>query len=144
MSDINLQEQEEALNFDTEKGNFQYPEDYKYDAGVGLNEETIKYISDVKEEDDWLRAFRLKALEIFRKKPMPTKWADKDLENIDFDQIRYYLSKGQQPSRTWDEVPDDVKKPLSALAFLSRSANSLLGSRLSSTPKQLTRAWKKI
>ena len=36
MSDINLQEQEEALNFDTEKGNFQYPEDYKYDAGVGL------------------------------------------------------------------------------------------------------------
>ena len=53
--------------------------------------------------------FRLKALEIF-KKPMPTKWADKDLENIDFDQIRYYLSKGPTTlANLGREVPDDVK-----------------------------------
>ena len=88
MSDTDLQDQ--AIQVDTEKGNFKYPENYEFDAGVGLTEDTIKYISDVKDDPDWVREFRLKALEVFQKKPMPTKWADKDLENIDFDKIRYY------------------------------------------------------
>ena len=35
MSDIDLTEQDEALNLDTEKGNFSYPENYEFDAGVG-------------------------------------------------------------------------------------------------------------
>ena len=82
MSDIDLQDQ--AIQVDTEKGNFKYPENYEFDAGIGLTEDTVKYISDVKDDPDWVREFRLKALEVFKKKPMPTKWADKDLENIDF------------------------------------------------------------
>ena len=48
---------------------------------------------------------------------MPTNWATQDLDNIHFDQIRYYLSKGQQPSRTWDEVPDDVKETFERLGI---------------------------
>ena len=40
--------QNEAINIDTEKGNFNYPENYEYDAGTGLTEETVKYISGVK------------------------------------------------------------------------------------------------
>ena len=40
--------QNEAINVDTEKGNFNYPENYEYDAGVGLSEDTVKYISNVK------------------------------------------------------------------------------------------------
>ena len=82
MSDTQLQD--EAIHVDTEKGNFSYPENYEFDAGVGLNEDTIDYISDVKEDDDWVREFRHKALDIFRKKPMPTHWATKDLEAIEF------------------------------------------------------------
>ena len=73
MSDIDLQDQ--AIQVDTEKGNFKYPENYEFDAGVGLTEDTVKYISDVKDDPDWVREFRLKALEVFKKKPMPTKWA---------------------------------------------------------------------
>ena len=67
--------QNEAINVDTEKGNFKYPENYTHDAGVGLNEDTVKYISNVKNEDPWILDFRLKALEIFKKKRMPTNWA---------------------------------------------------------------------
>ena len=65
MSDSIINEQEEAIQVDYEKGNFSFPEDYTYDAGTGLNEETVAYISKVKNEAEWVKEFRLKALEIF-------------------------------------------------------------------------------
>ena len=119
--------QDEALKVDYEKGNFHYPEDYQYDAGTGLTEDTIRYISEVKDEDEWVRDFRLKALDIFHKKAMPTNWASKDLEAIDFSKIRYYLSKGQQPSRSWDEVPDDVKQTFERLGIPEQERKFLAG-----------------
>lgn len=127
MSESIINEQEEAIKVDYEKGNFSFPEDYTYDAGTGLNEETVAYISKVKKEAEWVKEFRLKALEIFNKKPMPTHWASKDLENIVFDNIRYYLSKGQKPSRTWDEVPDDVKETFERLGIPEQERKFLAG-----------------
>jgi len=127
MSESIINEQEEAIHVDYEKGNFSFPEDYTYDAGTGLNEETIAYISKVKNEAEWVKEFRLKALEIFNKKPMPTHWASKDLENIVFENIRYYLSKGQKPSRTWDEVPDDVKETFERLGIPEQERKFLAG-----------------
>ena len=58
---------------------------------------------------------------------MPTNWATKDLENIHFDKIRYYLSKGQQPSRTWEEVPDDVKETFERLGIPEQERKFLAG-----------------
>ena len=127
MSDSIINEQEEAIQVDYEKGNFSFPEDYTYDAGTGLNEETVAYISKIKNEAEWVKEFRLKALEIFNKKPMPTHWASKDLENIVFENIRYYLSKGQKPSRTWDEVPDDVKETFERLGIPEQERKFLAG-----------------
>ena len=127
MSDSIINEQEEAIQVDYEKGNFSFPEDYTYDAGTGLNEETVAYISKVKNEAEWVKEFRLKALEIFNKKPMPTHWASKDLENIVFENIRYYLSKGQKPSRTWDEVPEDVKETFERLGIPEQERKFLAG-----------------
>ena len=71
----------EAVNIDQDEGNFSYPEEYAHDAGYGLNEDTIDFISNVKGEADWIREFRKKALKIFESKPMPTHWASEDLEN---------------------------------------------------------------
>ena len=127
MSESIINEQEEAIQVDYEKGNFSFPEDYTYDAGTGLNEETVAYISKVKNEAAWVKEFRLKALEIFNKKPIPTNWASKDLENIVFENIRYYLSKGQKPSRTWDEVPDDVKETFERLGIPEQERKFLAG-----------------
>lgn len=117
----------EALQVDTEKGNFSYPENYSFDAGVGLTEDTVRYINRVKEEDEWILNFRLKALDIFQRKPMPTNWASDDLNTIKFDKIRYYLSKGQRPSRTWDEVPDDVKETFERLGIPEQERKFLAG-----------------
>ena len=117
----------EAVNIDQDAGDFTYPEDYEHDAGYGLTTETIDYISDIKKEADWIREFRHRALKVFNDKPMPTHWASKDLENIVFDNIRYYLSKGQKPTRSWDEVPDDVKETFERLGIPEKERKFLAG-----------------
>jgi Fe-S cluster assembly protein SufB len=115
------------IDIDREKGNFHFDTSYAFDAGVGLSEKVVRYISEVKEEEPWLLDFRLKALTAFEGKPMPTHWATKDLNNIDFDVIRYYLAKGQTPSRTWDEVPEDVKITFERLGIPEQERKFLAG-----------------
>jgi Fe-S cluster assembly protein SufB len=116
-----------TLEIDRDKGDFHYDTKYEYDAGVGLSEATVNYISSVKGEPEWLHEFRLKALDIFNRKPMPTHWATKDLENIHFDKIRYYLASGQRPSRTWEEVPDDIKETFERLGVPEQERKFLAG-----------------
>ena len=116
-----------TIDIDRDIGNFHYDTSYEFDAGTGLNEQTLHYISDTKEEDEWVRQFRLRALKAFNDKPLPTHWASRDLENIDFDKMRYYLAKGQHPSRTWDEVPDDVKETFERLGIPEQERKFLAG-----------------
>jgi len=116
-----------AIAIDREKGNFSYKMDYAFDAGTGLNEGVIDYICNVKGEDDWIRSFRKRALKVFEEKPMPTHWASKDLETIQFDKIRYYLSQGQKPKRTWDEVPADIKATFERLGIPEQERKFLAG-----------------
>jgi len=116
-----------AVGIDQSSGDFQYDVKYEFDAGTGLNEDTIRYISSAKKEADWILDFRLKALKTFLDKPMPTHWATKDLENIDFDKIRYYLASGQKPKRTWDEVPDDIKNTFERLGIPEQERKFLAG-----------------
>src|SRR6516225_4797750 len=105
-----MKTEKSAVDIDRSVGDFHYKMDYGYDAGVGLSEKVVNYISDVKEDPDWVREFRLKALKTFLEKPMPTHWASKELEEIKFDKIRYYLAPGTEPKRSGEEVPDDIKR----------------------------------
>src|ERR1043166_7939287 len=105
-----------TIDIDRSIGDFSYPEQHTFDAGYGLTRDTVNYIANVKGEPDWIREFRLKALDVFESRPMPTHWASKDLETIDFNRIRYYLANGQRATRSWDEVPEDVKRTFERLA----------------------------
>src|SRR5712672_1097932 len=116
-----------AINIDRGKGDFSYPEAHVRDAGAGLSERTVHYIADVKEDPDWVREFRLRGLKTFLEKPLPTHWASKDLEAIDFDKISYYLSPGTEAKRTWDEVPDDIKKTFERLGIPEQERKFLAG-----------------
>ena len=115
------------IDIDRSAGDFSYPEAHTFDAGTGLNAATVDYISKVKDEPEWIREFRQKALEVFNKKAMPTHWATKDLDNIIFDNIRYYLSRGQKPSRSWDDVPDDMKRTFERLGIPEQERKFLAG-----------------
>jgi Fe-S cluster assembly protein SufB len=112
---------------DQEVGNFQYDVKYDFDAGSGLSEDTVNFISQVKKEPEWIREFRQKALKVFESKPLPTHWASRDLENIDFNKIRYYLSQGQRSKRSWDDVPDDIKKTFERLGIPEQERKFLAG-----------------
>ncbi len=116
----------EAVQIESD-GNFSYPEDYDLDAGYGLNAGVVDYISNVKDEADWLRDFRQRALKVFEDKPMPTHWASRDLENIHFQNIRYYLAKKQRATRNWEDVPDDVKRTFERLGIPEKERKFLAG-----------------
>ncbi|MDR1012219.1 MAG: Fe-S cluster assembly protein SufB [Opitutaceae bacterium] len=112
---------------DQSLGDFTYDIKYDYDAGSGLTENTVRYISAVKKEAPWLLDFRLDALKAFLAKSLPTHWATRDLENINFDKIRYYLAQGQKPKRTWAEVPEDIKKTFERLGIPEQERKHLAG-----------------
>ncbi len=116
-----------SIDIDRTRGDFRYDEKHKFDAGTGLSHDTIDYIVNVKGEPDWIREWRHKALDIFLSKPMPTHWASKDLENIIFQDIRYYLAGGQKPSRSWEDVPDDVKRTFERLGIPEQERKFLAG-----------------
>lgn len=116
-----------SIDIDRSIGDFSYPEQHEFDAGHGLTRATVNYISDVKGEPDWVREFRLKALEVFEGKPLPTHWASKDLEAIHFDKIRYYLANAQLPKRSWDEVPESEKRTFERLGIPEQERKFLAG-----------------
>ena len=115
------------LNLDRSSGDFHYAEDYAYNAGVGLNADVVRYISNVKGEDPWLLDFRLKALEQFEKMKNPTHWASKKLDELDFSKIRYYLAKAEKKRKSWDEVPEDVKNTFERLGVPQQERAFLAG-----------------
>src|SRR5690348_8811655 len=85
-----------------EKYGFFVPEEYVFKAKRGLNPEIVKEISFMKGEPEWMTKFRLRSLEIFRKKPMPTWGAD--LSVIDFENIFYFLKASEKQSKSWEEL----------------------------------------
>ena len=117
----------DSIAIDRDIGNFFYNVTATRDAGVGLTEKTIDYIVDVKGEPEWLREFRKNAYNIFKSKPLPTHWAGDELKEIDFDRIRYYLASGDAAKRTWEEVPEDIKRTFERLGIPESERKFLAG-----------------
>lgn len=84
-------------------------------AKRGLNEAVVADISAKKNEPEWMLQTRLKALDIFEKKPLPTWGAD--LSGIDFDNIKYFVRSTERQATTWDELPEDIKNTYDRLGI---------------------------
>ncbi len=109
------------------RGEFAFPEKHAFDAGYGLSEKTIDYICDAKGEPDWLRDFRKAALRRFLEMPMPTHWAPSEISGVDFEQIRYYLAQGTPAKKSWDEVPEEIKRTFERLGVPEQERAFLAG-----------------
>jgi len=88
---------------------------YSYKSGKGLTRTLIEEMSARKGEPEWMLQFRLHALDVFLKKPMP-KWGA-DLSGIDFENIHYYVRPSENATRSWDDVPEYIKNTFDKLGI---------------------------
>jgi len=111
-------------------GNFSYKVDhYAFDAGTGLNEDTVRYISSVKKEAPWILISASTPCEGNSFDAIAHPLGDEGiLENILFRENPVTtFSQGQKPKRTVDEVPDDIKKTFERLGIPEAGAKFLAG-----------------
>ncbi|HEC22581.1 MAG TPA: Fe-S cluster assembly protein SufB [Chloroflexi bacterium] len=108
-----------------EKYGFNVPENYVFKARKGLDREIVEEISWLKGEPDWMREFRLKALEHFLKRPMPN-WGP-DLSEIDFNDIYYFVRATEDDVADWDMVPDEIKETFDRLGIPEAEQKFLAG-----------------
>ncbi|MCE7947827.1 MAG: Fe-S cluster assembly protein SufB [Chloroflexi bacterium CFX4] len=98
---------------------------YAFKSQKGLSRDVVVAISEMKGEPQWMRDFRLRSLDIFYRKPMPT-WGG-DLSGIDFDDIYYYVRATDRQQRSWDEVPEDIKYTFDRLGIPEAEQKFLAG-----------------
>lgn len=91
----------------------------------GLSREVIEAISIYKEEPQWMREVRLKAYDHYVDRPVP-KWGP-DLSNLIEDEIRYYVTPESKKTRSWDEVPEDMKRTFDELKIPEAERKFLAG-----------------
>ncbi len=93
-------------------------DEYEFKIEKGLTEEIIKEISKQKNEPDWMRDFRLKALEVYNKLELPT-WGP-DISELNMNDIATYVKPKSKLNSSWDDVPEDIKNTFDKLRY-SRS-----------------------
>jgi len=99
--------------------------DYAHQSRRGLGEDVVRSISALKNEPQWMLDFRLKALDIFNRMPMPT-WGV-DLGALDFEEFYYFMRAAPEKARTWDDVPDAIKDTFDKLGIPEAERKFLAG-----------------
>jgi Fe-S cluster assembly protein SufB len=108
-----------------EKYGFHDDEQHVFKIRKGLDASIVEDISRMKGEPQWMLDYRLKALEIFGKKPMPN-WGG-DLSQMDFQDIYYYVKPTSEEAKTWDDVPADMKRTFDKLGIPEAEQKFLSG-----------------
>jgi Fe-S cluster assembly protein SufB len=108
-----------------EKYGFRDPEQYVFKARMGLDREVVEQISWIKNEPEWMREFRLKALEYFLRRPMPTWGAD--LSELNFDEIVYYIKPTERQGTSWEELPEHIRRTFDRLGIPEAERRFLAG-----------------
>lgn len=110
--------QPDILNLDqdyTQKYGFHDDIQPVFQTERGLTRRVVEEISHQKNEPKWMREFRLQAYDIFMSKPMPA-WGP-DLSQLNFDEIVYYIQPTDRKGRSWDEVPEEIKRTFDRLGI---------------------------
>lgn len=107
------------------KYGFKDPEVHVFKSKKGLDEGIVRQISQMKEEPEWMLKFRLKALEHFQARPVPT-WGP-DLSTLDLDDIYYYVKPIEEEGKTWDDIPESIKDTFERLGIPEAEQKFLAG-----------------
>ena len=91
---------------------FKNKDEYEYKI-KGLTKETVEEISNIKNEPNWMKEIRIKALDEYYKLQMPT-WGPR-LDELNMDDIATYVRPKGKMVSSWDDVPDDIKNTFDKL-----------------------------
>jgi Fe-S cluster assembly protein SufB len=92
----------------------------------GLTPELVERISKMKGEPEWMTTFRLRALGFFRSHPNPA-WANGQLDEVDYENIFYYVRANDRDARSWEDVPEYVKRTFDRLGIPEAEKKFLAG-----------------
>jgi len=104
---------------------FSDPDTSVFKSRRGLDAEVVRQISAMKGEPQWMLDFRLKALDHFEKRPMPTWGAD--ISQLDLDNIYYYVKPPEATGKSWDDVPGEIKNTFDRLGIPEAEQKFLAG-----------------
>lgn len=96
-----------------------------YKTKKGLTADTVREISKIKNEPDWMLELRLKAFEIFERMPMQA-WGP-SLESLNFDDYTYYIRPSNDKETKWEEVPETIKNTFDRLGIPEAEQKFLAG-----------------
>jgi Fe-S cluster assembly protein SufB len=119
------EEQNQEVEKNQERFEHKVETEKAFDAGKGLKEETVRNISEDKDEPEWMTKRRLKAFRHFKKRPMPD-WGP-DLSELDFEEISHYIRPDTEQSDDWEEVPDEIEETFDKLGIPEAEKEALSG-----------------
>ncbi|MFM9129234.1 MAG: Fe-S cluster assembly protein SufB [Candidatus Limnocylindrus sp.] len=110
-----------------EREQYAFHDDITYlrETKAGLTEATIREISETKGEPAWMLEYRLRAFKHFEARAMPM-WGG-DLTKLDFSKIVYYRKPSEREEKSWDDVPDQIKKTFERLGIPEAERKFLSG-----------------
>ena len=119
---------ENIENFEINRENYDSynPEDLKLKTKPGISLDVVKQISKDKEEPDWMLQKRIDGFNAFMELKMP-QWGP-SLKDLDLSKIHFYMKpNAKKNSKTWDEVPTDIKNTFEKLGIPEAERNALAG-----------------
>jgi Fe-S cluster assembly protein SufB len=110
-----------------EREQYAFHDDITYlrETKAGLTEATVREISETKDEPAWMLEYRLRAYKHFEARAMPM-WGG-DLTKLDFSKIVYYRTPSEREEKSWDDVPDQIKKTFERLGIPEAERKFLSG-----------------
>lgn len=96
-----------------------------YKTNKGLTRKIVEEISEIKNEPEWMKEYRLKAFEHFEKTPIQN-WGP-SLEQLHFEDYTYYIRPSEKTENNWEDVPDTIKDTFDRLGIPEAEKEFLAG-----------------
>ncbi len=120
-----MKEKSHVDDIDRSIYDFRDEEKDAYRMSAGLTADIVEKISEEKHDPEWMRQFRLKALETYNKMQVPD-WGP-SIEGLNMDNIVTYVRPNTNMKGSWEEVPDDIKNTFERLGIPQAERKSLAG-----------------
>ncbi len=106
---------------------FHDEQNYSFKSDKGLTSDIVTRISRMKNEPEWMLQFRLDALATFHGKPMPLWGNSQLLDQIDFNNIHYFVKATDKLEKSWEDVPEGIKNTFDRLGIPEAERKFLAG-----------------